>query len=266
MKVLHIWNQAGVSSIISKWQKKIGYESHVIVQGKHDPYHVGEYYNNETIYCGKVKFVLTALKRCAEYDIIHLHDAWFMIHLIKVRYPKKKIIMHYHGSMIRRSMKESRRVFWEKLVDKILVATPDLLDFVYNLPPIYIPNPVDVELFHNTPHELNHKCLFTPKKNQSKNGTQRLLRENGIDLELSTAISVPYKELPEVLRCFEYFCDLPIVNNEIIAANSMMGLQAMSIGLKTIQHDFSIKSELPPNHHPEFTVKLLDKIYKDVSL
>jgi len=262
LKVLHIWSQAGVSSIISKWQKRNNIESHVIIQAKHDPDKTGDFYGDEVIYGNKIKFVLAALKRCKEYDIIHLHDAWFMIPLIKIKYPKKKIIIHYHGSMVRRAMKDTRRKLWEKAVDKILVSTPDLLQFDYNIHPIYVPNPVDIEHFKPKTNPKNNDCLFLPKLNQSKHGTYRLLLHHGLDVNLVTPVRVDYKELPEIISYFEYCCDIPIVNNEIVAANSMMGLQSMSMKLKTIQHDFTVKSELPANHHPQFTVKLLREIYE----
>lgn len=258
MRILHIWNQAGVSSIISKWQ---GDNSHVIIQAKHDTFNQGEFYDNEIIQGGRIHFVLAALKKCSSFDIIHLHDAWFMIPLIKMKHPKKKIIMHYHGSMIRRGMKESRRLIWEKMVDQILLSTPDLLSYNYNSKPIYIPNPVDTDHFHITNRKNNGNCLFFPKLGQSKYETIRLLMEYGIDVNLVTPTKVDYKNLPELMKSFEFVCDVSIVNCKLIPANSMMGLQGMSMGIKTIQPDFTIKDTLPVNHTPEFTVKLLSEIY-----
>ena len=61
----------------------------------------------------------------------------------KFLYPKKPIILHYHGSRIRGKAKE-RRKYYQK-ADSIIVSTSDLLETLPDA--TYIPNPVDTELF-----------------------------------------------------------------------------------------------------------------------
>ena len=263
MKVLHIWDQSATASVISKWQKKKGYTTMVIKNKKHDKSNQTGYYGGKIV-SNKILIVLSCLYHSAKYDIIHLHDSWFMVLLIKFFMPHKKICMHYHGSMIRNSMKESRRKIWEKYVDVILVSTPDLLKFKYAKSPIYIPNPVDTELFYFSCRKNNGKCIIVLKKNQTRSGTFRLLLRHGINVQLHSVDQVPYEEFPDVLKNFEYCCDIPMANGTIIKANSVVGLQAMSMGLKTIQWDFKIKNELPSIHNPEYTVDLLEKIYLDL--
>ena len=262
MNILHIWNQSAVASVISKWQTRNRDNSHVIIQGEHDLFGVGGFYANEVVYGGRVKFVLTALSRCRNYDIIHLHDAWFMVNLIKIRYPKKKIVIHYHGSMIRDAMKETRRRIWEKTVDQILVSTPDLLNFKYHSDAIWVPNPVDIELFNGVSPINNNECYVRLKKDQQFNETVNLLLDHGFNVDLKNQMSVPYVRLPTLLGKFGYVCDVPIINGKVNQADSVIGLQAMAMGIKTIRFDFSVKNSLPENHNPEYTVKLLKEIYK----
>ena len=37
MKILHIWNTAGIASILAKFQEEHGYEADVFTRASHDP-------------------------------------------------------------------------------------------------------------------------------------------------------------------------------------------------------------------------------------
>jgi len=244
MKILHVWNQAGTASIIAKWQRKIGHEVIVIQNSKHDKIKCTYYYRDMTRN-SKIKFVLKCIRLAKHYDIIHLHDAWFVVLPIRILYPKKKIIMHYHGSLVRLGMKETRRKIWERFVDKIIVSTPDLLEFRYKSPPVYVPNPVDTELFHSRAKKNNGKCVISLKKDQSINVVDSLLYDHGIDVGLDEVKGIEYEKFPEKLKEYEFYADIPMSNGKIIQANSMCGLQAMSMGIKVISYDFKITDKLP---------------------
>ena len=260
IKILHVWDQAGTASVIAKWQRKIGHDSVVIKNAKHDKLHQTSYYGGIIIQ-NKIKFVLKCITLSKKYDIIHLHDAWFLPVILKTLYPRKKIVMHYHGSMIRDSMKETRRKVWERFVDIILVSTPDLLDFKYRLQPYYIPNPVDTDLFKSRSIPLNGRALISLKKDQPRDPIKSSL---GIEVILDTISKeeqVDYERFPDRLSQYEYYIDFPQVKNKLIHANSVCGLQAMSMGLKVISWDHSVKNTLPEIHRPENVVRELEKIY-----
>ena len=57
MRILHIWDQSGVASIISKYQRKNGHETQVMQQTKHDNLGSVEFYGG-TLIKSKPKFVL----------------------------------------------------------------------------------------------------------------------------------------------------------------------------------------------------------------
>ncbi len=264
MRVLHVWDQASTASVIAKWQRRIGHGTAVIKNAKHDKQKDTSHYGGFIIK-NKYLFVVKALILAKKFDIIHLHDAWFMVVPLRILYPKKIIIMHYHGSMVRAELKgKNFRLKNEKFVDGIIVATPDLLSFDYSKQPYYIPNPVDVELFKPITALPNGKALISLKKNQSSSRTLMELQKYGFNVKLETIpreLRTDYANFPTRLMMYEYYVDLPFVNGEMIHANSVTGLQAMSMGLKVINWDYSVSYELPDYHHPEHVVKEIDKIY-----
>jgi len=265
MRILHIWDQASTASVIAKYQRKLGHETLVIKNAKHDKMKDTSYYGGKII-SNKYLFVIKSIITARNYDIIHLHDAWFMVIFLKTLYPKKKIIMHYHGSMVRAELKgKSFRLKNEKFVDHIIVATPDLLEHDYSKQPHYIPNPVDVELFKPLSTTLrNNTGMIVLKKNQSYSKTLKALQKRGFDIKLETISQnekVEYKLFPTRLVMYEYYVDLPFVNGELIHANSITGLQAMSMGIKTISWDYSVSNSLPNYHHPESVVKEIQRLY-----
>ena len=127
--------------------------------------------------------------------------------------------------------------------------------------PIYVPNTVDIDLFKPIVRKNNGKCYIRLKKNQTISQVDKLLKEHGINVKLETHNPVLHKDFPSLLMEYEYCCDIPMAENKIIQANSMVGLGAMAMGLKTIQHDFTIKDSLPKKHQPEYSIKLLREIY-----
>ncbi len=265
MRILHVWDQASTASVIAKWQRKIfNHNVMVIKNAKHDRLKDTEYYGG-IVPRNKYLFVLKAILLARKFDIIHLHDAWFMVVPLKILYPKKKIIMHYHGSMVREELKgKSMRLKWEKLVNVIIVATPDLLEFDYSRQPYYIPNPVDTELFKPIIPLENNKGLISLKKNQSSSRTMTELSKHGFDFRLETLPrheKVEYRLFPTRLMMYEYYVDLPVISGKLIHANSVTGLQAMSMGLKVISWDYAISTSLPDFHRPENVVREIEKIY-----
>lgn len=264
MKILHIWDQASTASVIARYQRKLGHDALVIKNAKHDKLNDTSYYGGKIV-SNKYVFVLKSILTAKDYDIIHLHDAWFMVVPLKILYPKKKIIMHYHGSMVRAELKgKSMRLKWEKLVDKIIVATPDLLEHDYSKQPYYIPNPVDTTLFKPYTPVENNIGLIGLKKNQSSSRTLTELQKHGFNIKLETIKRderVEYKFMPTRLAMYEYYVDLPMIDGKMIHANSMTGLQAMAMGLKVISWDYKVTNSLPFYHEPENVVKEIMKVY-----
>ena len=264
MNILHVWDQASTASVIAKWQRRIGHGTAVIKNAKHDTLKDTSYYGG-FIVKNKYLFVIKSILLAKKFDIIHLHDAWFMVVPLRILYPKKKIIMHYHGTMVRNELKGKKfRLKNEKFVDQIIVSTPDLLEHDYSKQPYYIPNPVDVDLFKPINPLSNGKALISLKKGQSSSRTLMELQKHGFDVILETIpreLRTDYSNFPTRLMMYEYYADLPYINGRMNPAYSVTGLQAMSMGLKVISWDYSVRDSLPDYHHPEHVVKEIEKIY-----
>lgn len=164
IRIFHgLYNIAGIPGIIAKHEREIGYFSKSICfpQG---------------VYQRDVDEIITefseisASKFIDEYDIFNFHFGSSLLgqsldDLALLRRMGKKIIMHFHGCDIRDSKKVMRQYevsachvcmpmacnlngahsvkMAEKHAHKILVYTPDLLEFVANS--IWIPQPIDIE-------------------------------------------------------------------------------------------------------------------------
>ena len=271
MRVLHVWDQAGTGSLMAKYQREaMHYQRSAVIQDqKHDYLGTTKYYNN--FLYSKLPFLLHSLTASRLYDIIHLHDSYFMILPLRLLYPKKKIIIHYHGTLIRSNKLGNFRFFLERFVNKILVATPDLLEYKYRTPPLYVPDPIDVKLFHKRTIPQNQRAFTLLKFDQDERKLRRKLIDMGYGFHLEAqgrlrgySNGIPYKDFDKKLAQYEYFIDIPMYDNKIIKANSCAGLQAMNMGLKVVCHDGTVKDSMPTVHEPYSVVLLLDRIYREI--
>lgn len=185
MKILHIWDQAGVACIIAKYQKKIGHDVKVMRITNYDPYGIYEFYEDLVCFTPKEEFLETCLREANVSDIVHIHsriDVFF--YLRKKVSPKPRIVMHFHGTDLRgikhnqkkwplrnffaSSIKNYRRsivrkrsnAMVEKFADKVLVSTPDLLSHV-NKGSFLLHNPVDTEHFNEKQNHKSNELAFT---------------------------------------------------------------------------------------------------------
>jgi hypothetical protein len=267
LRILHVWDQAATASVIAKWQKKIGHTTTVIKNAKHDKAGMTKYYGGILVK-NKYHFILKATLMARNYDVIHLHDAWFMVVPLKLFYRNKKIVLHYHGSLIRNKTIDNYRAKLESLVDLILVSTPDLLEYDYQKQPYYLPNPIDTDLFKQRKPQTNNRC-FTSLKAETKSKEIDKYLTKDFDYEFQEnvkgyATAIPYEKFHEKLEQYEYYADIPFIKGKLIPAHSVCGLQALNMGLGVLRWDGVLEYGLPSFHKPESVVKELDKFYQSV--
>lgn len=184
MRILHIEDAAGVGFILAKYQQRQGHESKVIKYIDHDKYGIVNFYRD---YCLSVKaeeFAKACAREAEAADIIHIHSVITTLFMLRKKFGRsKKIILHYHGTDIRRAFgykeqglkllssirmsnllnsfpnlrkavsgiadfavsTKQAHFLAQRLADSVLVSTPDLLEMVPNA--IYLPNPVDTDHF-----------------------------------------------------------------------------------------------------------------------
>jgi glycosyltransferase involved in cell wall biosynthesis len=168
MKVLHIWNTAGVASILAKYQAELlGWNTWVLMRLPYDPFCMTLYGELDTdtrnSFMVRALWILKSVLRSRCYDLIHVHALDKILPILRVLYPQKPIIMHYHGTDIRGKWSE-RKKYWRN-ANLILVSTLDLLttlprEYLQYRRIVYLPNPVDTRLFKSSGQKIPGTALF----------------------------------------------------------------------------------------------------------
>ena len=257
MKILHVWNTAGVASLIAKFMDRLYQtESEVIMRKKFDKFGLTTY--GECWDCRGKVFIVKALWKARRYDIIHVHALDEIVPLLKLLYPKKPVVLHYHGTDIRGKAKERYRYY--RKADFIIVSTPDLLETLPDA--TYIPNPVDTELFWQLSRHDDNSAVYIIKHQPGEEieWAKKMAEKYELNLSLRDRVKnpVPYLELSEFLNQFSYYID-----RNYIKSLSKTALEALACGLKVINWKGEIvKPPLPQQHFPREVCSQLLKIYK----
>jgi glycosyltransferase involved in cell wall biosynthesis len=257
MRVLNIWDTAGIASILAKYIHKLyNVETKVITRASSNPFNIPIYGDTHT--GSAKKFVLKSILLARKYDIIHVHDLDIVIPILKLY--RKPIIIHYHGTSIRNRWKE-RVKFWSK-ANTIIVSSKDLLEGAPN-DTIYLPNPVDTEFFSYKGSRVNgtafHISYYADEEAKS------IAKEFNLTLTIHDRRKDPinYLDMPYILSKYEYYIDIKRErqDSKILEASSKTALEALACNCKVITWNKSILKELPHEHKPEVAAKRLLDVY-----
>jgi glycosyltransferase involved in cell wall biosynthesis len=141
---------------------------------------------------------------------------------------KKRLIVHHHGSELRFV---GEKYIYSKFADKILVSTPDLLEWSPN--GIWLPNPIDTREYefvepNSQPHKL--RILHAPSSRGAK-GTEFVikaidkLKKNGYDIEFVLLENVPHEEVLKQIQSSDI-----IVDQLIFGWYGVFSIEAMCMG------------------------------------
>jgi len=260
MRIFHLWSCAGVGSIIAKFMDRIyGTSSFVNITKKWDKHGLTVY--GEVWEMGKVHFALKSLLKAREFDLIHVHYHDVFIPFLKLLYPNKPVVLHYHGSDIRGRWGERRR-FWSK-ADAIIVSTADLLRGAPDNAQ-HIPNPVDTDLFFPTDSDVppDKALYFEYGANEE---AKELAERFNLKLDIMER-NVPYLKMPETLRGYRWYIDVKRVGGRLLCNPENIGsktaLEALACGLKVIRYNGQVLTDLLPKHRPENVVETVKAIYE----
>ena len=252
IKILHIGNTAGIGSIIAKYMDKFfGTESLVVNRRASDPYGLTTY--GELWYCGAKMFTLKCLWLARRFDIVHVHYFDKVVPFLKFLYPRKPVVLHYHGDDIRGKAKERSRYY--RRADFIIVSTYDLLE---TLPAaVHIPNPVDTDLFYpKTNYKRKPKSALAFCYHLDEKKAINYAQKYGLQLTFLER-NIPYKEMPKILNRYEYYVD-----RTEISSLSKTALEALACGCKVINWKGEIVyPPLQEQHTPQKVCNQLYKIY-----
>lgn len=271
MNILHVWDIAGVGSILAKEQNRLGHTAHVLMAfKKYNPFAINDFYGFPSLQPkNKIDFVLTALKAAADYDIIHLHSMIRILPLFRLKYPKKKLVLHLHGSDARANLsgfREISRKLSYRMADRVLVSTPDLQPLV-PVESTYIPTPVDTEHFKPERRPTDSTALYFTMPYIDKIDIELLLERQGLtglSLKIHDRKNHPiqYCDLPQTLSQYEYFVDVKVQYGKPLQAMSKTGLEALAMNRIVIDHQFRRMWGLPQHHESRNVVVEVMKAYE----
>ena len=152
-----------------------------------------------------------------------------------------------------------------------------MLECKYAQDPIWLPTIVDTELFaaRRIPRTGRGLAIMLPGRLQRRTASR--LHEFGFsDIEWEfvgrkyglhdpNRTVVRYEDMPKYLSKYEYFFGGGGVRDPAtklwLCADSKTALEAMSLGVKTIRYDGSVRDTLPEQHTPPRVLEKLCAIY-----
>ena len=271
--ILHIGNIAGQPQLLSKFQRKMGFKSDVFSFTRHPFGYEGNFY-----YPPKMPFPLKSveqmfnlMKIVNRYDILHFHFSSILpcgIDVLIWKMLRKKVIMHHRGSDIRYT---GEKWMYSKFADKILVSTPDLLE--WSPCAVWIPNPVDLEKYiYIGVKETGTINIVHAPSNRAKKGTEYVvksvekIKNEGYNVNLMLVEDIPYNNV------IEYYKQADIVVDQLLLGwYGNVTIECMALGKPVcvyIKED--VVSHLPfmpvLNTSPESLVENLKILIEDKEL
>ncbi len=249
MKVLHIWNTAGVASTLALYQNKLlKWDTWVITRSDADKF--GHTIFGETCRCSPAEFIVKAIKMARQYDVIHVHSLDRLIKTLKILYKDKIVILHYHGSDIRGLWEHKADII--SRADVVVVSTPDLFDEGKQYGVYYLPNPVNLDLFRPMEHlRSRHQSaiyIYDPSSWALRDVDYAREIANNMKLKLyihdRNKRPIPYRYMPYVFNKFWY-----LIDKLSIYSLSLTALEALACNVKVVKRE-RIVEELPREHTP----------------
>jgi hypothetical protein len=295
MRILHVWDQAGVACIFAKFQIKNGHQSKVIrIEG--DKYGIYQFYKDYVTNVQKDEFVDRCLEEARGAEIIHIHGPINILFALRREFGRSKtIILHYLGTDIRglnpsekqttydlpsipsiikdivfkkiRGIplpKDYIHILAQNLADLVLVATPDLIQYVVRA--VYLPIPVDTEHFVPDGIPEQKKCALT--FNTEVTDISRAIdycNKNNIHLDIEvydrTRNPIMYSEMPAFLKRYQIYVDIRYIKQTILKNLSSTALQSLASGLRVLDYQLKYRDIFPIEHDPVILTRQLLKLY-----
>jgi hypothetical protein len=298
MRILHIWDQAGVAFVLAKYQRLQGHDSKAIMVREYDKYGISKFYNQYVIDTTLDDFEQKSVDEAHSADILHIHSRSDMVFKMREKYGNsKKIILQYHGTDIRGIKKQKlphrsklsdlavRGIFTYRrlrdailikkrihpkaqlLADAVIVSTPDLLPLVSKA--IYLPNPIDKE--HFTPDNISYtrperaKALTMDTEATDIQLTLNYCKKHNVNLDIDVynriRDPIMYGDMPVFLKKYGLYVDVRYVDGKILENLSKTALEALACGLDVLDYKLNRRQGLPVEYDPMNVTSRLETIY-----
>lgn len=255
MKILFIGCIAAVPPTLVVSLRKRNIKANIICRKEANIFSVESFVPDARIISDRVRnYILKVLLYARKFNIIHVHSSDIIVPYLRLIYPKKKIILTYHGTDIR-SQWDERKKYWEK-ANIVTVSTIDLLE---DAPEgiVYSPNPVDLELFNRYNPVLKGSALFTyyDRFDNNRDLPLEIAKKEAVKRNLTLVVierdkwgRFKYPLFPRFLELFDYYIDARISHSgELIHSLSLTALQALALKVKVIYLGKEI-TQLPMEH------------------
>ena len=263
IKVLHVWNTAGIASTLALYQNRLlGWDAWVITRSDADKF--GHTIFGETCRCRPAEFIVKAIKMARRYDVIHVHSLDRLVGPLKMLYKDKMVILHYHGDDIRGLW--GSKVDIISRADVVVVSTPDLFDEGKQYGAYYLPNPVNLDLFRPMEHlRSKHQSaiyIYDPSSWALKDVDEAKMIARDMKLKLYIhdrhRRSIPYRYMPYILNKFWY-----LIDKLSIHSLSLTALEALACNVKVVKRERIVEG-LPREHTPTEVLRILLRIMSKV--
>jgi glycosyltransferase involved in cell wall biosynthesis len=244
-RILHIWNTAGVASVIAKFTDR-GFHTNSIVITRKAADRVGLTTYGKTYSDGAAVFFLRALLVARQADLVHVHSLDRIVPWVKGLYGKP-VVMHYHGTDIEGRW-EDRENRWSR-ADYIAVSTPNLLEGA-PASAVYLPNPVDTDLFRPGGSPRDPKSAVSFRYGMDAEA-EEAAKKLGLGLTWLDRWSVQHGRMPEVLSKYAYYIDMRRPPEHVQARSlGKAALEALACGCRVVDWTGGIVERLPPENDP----------------
>jgi hypothetical protein len=266
MKILHIWDQAGVACLLARYHRRMGHDVRILKRAGYDPFGISQFYGEPLLDMDGKAFIKYAIKEAAGYDVVHVHTLYKIIPDLRRKYRDKKLALHYHGSEARDRRDDPLKAEAESKADVIIGSTDDLRDFVDNI--VCVPNPVDTEHFAQGTNSSGRAFTIRTPRGDTQ-WVLDYLKSNNIDLQVEVvdreASPIPYAQIPAFLKQYETCVDIKYIDGKLLRAMSKTGLESLACGLSVLDHELKYVEGLPEKHKPEVAAGKTLEIYHSIA-
>jgi len=221
MRVLHVQNLAGVASVLSRAQRRLGHKSDVMVFDRHPFGYEEDYVYSQSKFRGISYLTHLLSKWGPNYDVFHFHDGpvrtfrLFLDYGILKHLFHKKTVYLYHGGSLRKMHRRKPYEEFNRKLTKVFVSMPDLIGYT-KARAEWIPNPVDLSMWQPVEKEpseavrILHYPTTTREYYQGKTPVEVALDQlesEGYNIEKLLVTDVPHRDMPRLIASSDIVVD-----------------------------------------------------------